>query len=85
MLHTGDFRAESWWLESVKRNPFLQKYIAAHDEGGEEDPATRKIGDSLEAIYLDTACMLSAPVNMPGKVFFQSNYIALYMHLTISL
>lgn len=70
----------------MKRNPFLQKYIAAHDEGGEENPATRKIGDSLEAIYLDTACMLSTPVNMPGKVFFfQSNYIALYMHLTIFL
>ncbi|KZT27102.1 hypothetical protein NEOLEDRAFT_1131086 [Neolentinus lepideus HHB14362 ss-1] len=26
VLHTGDFRAEPWFIESLTRNPFLQRY-----------------------------------------------------------
>jgi len=33
VLHTGDLRAESWFLTSLTRNPFLQPYIT----DGEED------------------------------------------------
>ncbi|KAH8831054.1 beta-lactamase-like protein, partial [Flagelloscypha sp. PMI_526] len=57
VLHTGDFRAEPSFIDSVKRNPFLQPYLApryagtaAHDQ--------RRFTKRLEAIHLDTACVL---------------------------
>jgi len=59
VLHTGDFRAEPWFLESLTRNPFLQRYLYSKKPG--------LINKPLEAIYLDTACVLS-PNAIPTKV-----------------
>ncbi|KAJ7202297.1 beta-lactamase-like protein [Mycena pura] len=55
VLHTGDFRAEPWFLEAITHNPFLQPYLASVDN---------LPGDStLDVIYLDTASVMSsAPV-----------------------
>ncbi|KAG1718369.1 beta-lactamase-like protein, partial [Suillus lakei] len=58
ILHTGDVRAEHWLLKSLTRNPFLQPYIP--DRG--RYPLTK----TLNAIYLDTACMLRGTV-VPTK------------------
>ena len=58
VLHTGDFRAEPWFLESITRNPFLQPYLYAGRNG--------RINKPLEAIFLDTACVLST-TNVPTK------------------
>ena len=51
VLHTGDFRAEPCFLDSLKRSPFLQSYIAPPPE---TSPIVTK---RLETIYLDTACL----------------------------
>ncbi|KAM6497507.1 Beta-lactamase-like protein [Amanita muscaria] len=50
ILHTGDFRAEPWFLDSLARNLYLRPYLAP--------PSTRNesfINKTLDAIYLDTA------------------------------
>jgi DNA cross-link repair 1C protein len=60
VLYTGDFRAEPWFLESLTRNPFLQHCLAPNEVSG-------GILRTLEAIYLDTACMLSN-TKLPTKV-----------------
>ncbi|KAG2147457.1 beta-lactamase-like protein [Suillus bovinus] len=70
ILHTGDVRAEHWLLESLTRNPFLQPYIPDTEEdlrvlvarGGQTTSLTK----TLNAIYLDTACMLRGTV-VPTK------------------
>ncbi|KAE9393262.1 hypothetical protein BT96DRAFT_227522 [Gymnopus androsaceus JB14] len=57
ILHTGDFRAEPWFLESIKHNPLLQPYLAL----SEDETSTNNgngIVKTLEAIYLDTACVM---------------------------
>ncbi|OJA18082.1 hypothetical protein AZE42_09062 [Rhizopogon vesiculosus] len=62
VLHTGDLRAEPWFLTSLTRNPFLQPYIP----DGEEDlrvviargDRQGSLTKTLNAIYLDTACLL---------------------------
>ncbi|KIK82104.1 hypothetical protein PAXRUDRAFT_154539 [Paxillus rubicundulus Ve08.2h10] len=74
VLHTGDLRAEPWFLSSMTRNPFLQPYLAdsaddlrvfvARREGTHAE-ATGLV-KTLEALYLDTACLLS-PVVVPSK------------------
>ena len=69
VLHTGDFRAEPWFLESLHRNPFLQPYLALDDSTPHQvsrtvNPAILK---TLDSIYLDTACVLST-VSVPTKV-----------------
>lgn len=61
VLHTGDFRAEPWFLESLTRNPFLQRYLAPRS--GQSKPGCN---ETLEAIYLDTANVLSA-IPLPTK------------------
>lgn len=71
ILHTGDVRAEHWLLKSLTRNPFLQSYIPDMEEdlhvliarGGQ----TASLTKTLNAIYLDTACMLRGTV-VPTKV-----------------
>ncbi|KIJ59654.1 hypothetical protein HYDPIDRAFT_140447 [Hydnomerulius pinastri MD-312] len=74
VLHTGDLRAEPWFLSSITRNPFLQPYLADSAEDlrvfvarreGTHAEATGLVR-TLEAIYLDTACLLS-PVVVPSK------------------
>ncbi|KAG2144200.1 beta-lactamase-like protein, partial [Suillus clintonianus] len=70
ILHTGDVRAEPWLLASLSRNPFLQPYIPDSEEdlhvlvarGGQ----TANLTKTLNAIYLDTACMLRGTV-VPTK------------------
>ncbi|KAI0769087.1 hypothetical protein BD413DRAFT_559623 [Trametes elegans] len=61
VLHTGDFRAESWFLESLRHNPFVQRYL--HWQPGCSSPrqaVPQSLAHSrLEAIYLDTACLLN--------------------------
>ncbi|KAF9222779.1 hypothetical protein BS17DRAFT_159628 [Gyrodon lividus] len=74
VLHTGDFRAEPWFLSSITRNPFLQPYFAdsvqdlrifvARREGTHAEAVG--LVRTLEAIYLDTACLLSTVV-VPSK------------------
>ncbi|KAF8838244.1 hypothetical protein BDN67DRAFT_104631 [Paxillus ammoniavirescens] len=74
VLHTGDLRAEPWFLSSMTRNPFLQPYLAdsaedlrvfvARREGTHAEAAG--LVRTLEAMYLDTACLLS-PVVVPSK------------------
>ena len=48
ILHTGDFRAEPSFLKSVAEDPFLKPFLA---QGGNQ---------TLDAIYLDTACVWSS-------------------------
>lgn len=57
VLHTGDFRAEPVFLDSIAKNPFLNRYLASSSS------------DILEAIYLDTASMLRI-VDVPTKVCY---------------
>ncbi|KIY65634.1 hypothetical protein CYLTODRAFT_412438 [Cylindrobasidium torrendii FP15055 ss-10] len=52
VLHTGDIRAEPWFLESLRHNLFLQPYL--HVPG-----ASAGVFKTLNAIYLDTACVLN--------------------------
>ena len=62
ILHTGDFRAEPWFLESLTRNPLLQRYLSPQDQHLPSDakrPQTHPVSTTLEAIYLDTASTLS--------------------------
>jgi hypothetical protein len=80
VLHTGDFRAESWFLESLKRNPFLESYLTVPNSLSRHDNcAVRK---QLETIYLDTACMLSAKI-IPSKVSLRLKLIS-YSMLIVS-
>ncbi|PBK71516.1 hypothetical protein ARMSODRAFT_1082972 [Armillaria solidipes] len=53
VLHTGDLRAEPWFLENLKRNPFLQPYLST--SGSQRSNVIKP----LEAIYLDTACVMN--------------------------
>ncbi|KAF7359244.1 DNA cross-link repair 1A protein [Mycena sanguinolenta] len=70
VLHTGDFRAEPWFLESIIHNPFFQSYLAPGDS------QLRDPDKTLEAIYLDTASVMSsAPV--PTKASATSGLIEL--------
>ncbi|KAH7904819.1 beta-lactamase-like protein, partial [Hygrophoropsis aurantiaca] len=73
VLHTGDFRAESWFLTALTKNPFLQPYLATDDsyastytqEGHTQDSRSPPV-KTLDAIYLDTACLMDTVV-VPSK------------------
>jgi hypothetical protein len=74
VLHTGDFRAEPWFLDNIRRNPVLQPYLAPPEAPGSALLGQRDNkyqGDllfkTLDAIYLDTACLLST-TEVPTKV-----------------
>jgi hypothetical protein len=63
-LHTGDFRAEPAMMTALRMNPLIQRYLAptfnfANSENGPTSP--------LDAIFLDTACMLRM-YRVPNKV-----------------
>jgi DNA cross-link repair 1C protein len=60
VLHTGDVRAEPKLIESLRNHPALSAYITPNDG----DANQLKI---LEAIYLDTSCVL-ANHEIPTKV-----------------
>lgn len=67
VLHTGDFRAEPWFLESLIKNPYIQRYLAAPSATKQNRGTSTDISRTLETIYLDTACMFSTS-NVPTKV-----------------
>ncbi|KIJ41706.1 hypothetical protein M422DRAFT_255324 [Sphaerobolus stellatus SS14] len=59
ILHTGDLRAETCFLETLTRNPCLQKYIPPPVSFSYETLSDReKPLRTLDAIHLDTACLL---------------------------
>ncbi|KAJ6480729.1 beta-lactamase-like protein, partial [Mycena vitilis] len=62
VLHTGDFRAEPWFLDSITNNPFLQPYLASEDS----QPGDRS--NTLETIFLDTASVMSSATVPTKKV-----------------
>ncbi|KAF8191441.1 beta-lactamase-like protein [Mycena galopus ATCC 62051] len=70
VLHTGDFRAEPWFLESITHNPFLQPYLAPGDSQPRDPTMT------LEAIYLDTASVMSS-ASVPTKASATSGLVEL--------
>ncbi|KAE9393280.1 hypothetical protein BT96DRAFT_999590 [Gymnopus androsaceus JB14] len=57
ILHTGDFRAEPWFLESIKHNPLLQPYLTLSEDESSTNNGNG-VAKTLEAIYLDTACVM---------------------------
>lgn len=68
VLHTGDLRAEPVFLSSLSRNPFVQRYLAPLSSSLSEPPqCLDNPVQTLEAIYLDTACLLSTST-VPTKV-----------------
>jgi len=50
VLYTGDIRSESWWVDSLKRNPVLASYSA---------PPGGAPLNKLDCIYLDTTFVVS--------------------------
>jgi DNA cross-link repair 1C protein len=69
VLHTGDFRAEPWFLQSLARNPFLQPYLApGTSHQGNLNDEKLLVSKTLETIYFDSACVFS-PISAPTKVF----------------
>ncbi|KAI0059573.1 hypothetical protein BV25DRAFT_1860161 [Artomyces pyxidatus] len=69
VLHTGDFRAEPWFLDSISRNPILEPYLALPDLEPGAVIATKDaapIFKQLDTIYLDTACLFST-TEVPSK------------------
>ncbi|TFY79804.1 hypothetical protein EWM64_g4208, partial [Hericium alpestre] len=63
VLHTGDFRAETRFLEAISQDKALQPYLSYQGPTGDFTPPLK----TLDAIYLDTACQFSeSPV--PSKV-----------------
>ncbi|KZP10395.1 hypothetical protein FIBSPDRAFT_963112 [Athelia psychrophila] len=73
VLHTGDFRAEPRFLESVMHNPFLQPYLVSSFVAKSTTHQTQK---TLETIFLDTASLLSH-VDAPSKESATSGLIEL--------
>ncbi|KAF8885084.1 hypothetical protein CPB84DRAFT_1788683 [Gymnopilus junonius] len=80
VLHTGDFRAEPWFLESIVRNSFLQPYLSSFQSFtlNSNKSIPNAFNKTLEAIYLDTACVMS-PLNIPTKESATSGLVGLMM------
>lgn len=61
VLHTGDMRAETSFLDALKRHPYLSRYLAPDPEidyRGQDGTTPLDVFPTLTAIYLDTACLL---------------------------
>ncbi|PVG04680.1 hypothetical protein CPB86DRAFT_721045 [Serendipita vermifera] len=56
VLHTGDVRAEPFFIESLSRNPVLQQYIP--DANTEWPTSPDCPVQTLEAVHVDTASLL---------------------------
>lgn len=70
VLHTGDLRAEPWFLNSLRHNPYIQRYLdtsSASPISNHRDSSRSVVLPKLEAIYLDTACLLNT-YDVPNKV-----------------
>ncbi|KAL1741444.1 hypothetical protein HDZ31DRAFT_45420 [Schizophyllum fasciatum] len=78
ILHTGDFRAEPWFLDGIMRHPSLQPYIhnGFLDRLSPEDWAQSSVMKTLDAIYLDTATVTSQ-LKVPSKARATSGLIEL--------
>lgn len=66
ILHTGDFRAEPRFIESMTQNRFLRPYLAS-ESNPSPTSSNIEMKKTLETIYLDTASLLSH-VDAPSKV-----------------
>ncbi|KAJ8693504.1 hypothetical protein PTI98_008491 [Pleurotus ostreatus] len=62
VLHTGDVRAEPVFIEALKLNPHLRPYLTSTK--------------TLEAIFLDTACLLST-AEVPSKKYATDGLVSL--------
>ncbi|KAI0819253.1 hypothetical protein BC628DRAFT_1423974 [Trametes gibbosa] len=81
VLHTGDLRAEPWFLDSLRHNPFVQRYL---DVDSKSSRRTQTTLPKLEAIYLDTACLLNT-YDVPTKADAAAGLaklMTLYPHTT---
>jgi hypothetical protein len=65
VLHTGDVRADALFLQSLSRNPIVQRYIP-HPDSSWPAPSDAPV-QTLEAIYVDTAWLLEMR-DIPSKV-----------------
>ncbi|OCH87963.1 hypothetical protein OBBRIDRAFT_889439 [Obba rivulosa] len=90
VLHTGDFRAEPWFLESLARNAFLQRYLATPPASVGTIPGSNGCGgthtdvvQTLDAIYLDTACLLDT-IDVPTKADATSGLVTLMSLLPVT-
>ncbi|TRM55232.1 hypothetical protein BD626DRAFT_589123 [Schizophyllum amplum] len=75
ILHTGDFRAEPWFLDNLTRHPRLQPYIHSRFLAT-LPPSERPIMKTLDAIYLDTATVTSV-LKVPSKAHATAGLIEL--------
>ncbi|KAG8965244.1 hypothetical protein FRC03_000789 [Tulasnella sp. 419] len=76
ILHTGDVRCEPAMIEALRHNPLVQAYLAPEERPSYHAPSDPKgkgkakeediASQQLEAIYLDTACLLTK-CEMPSK------------------
>lgn len=74
ILHTGDFRAEPRFRNAISKNPHLLSYLSLPKHADDLSSASgggrvTRIGATLDAIYLDTACVWS-DIHQPSKVGF---------------
>ena len=85
VLHTGDFRVEPWFLDSLAKEPTLQKYLAVScPYNGGEPSVISSLTETLEAIYLDTACLLNT-AELPSKVGGCHTFLLLHTHVVIQV
>ncbi|WOO84707.1 5' exonuclease Apollo [Vanrija pseudolonga] len=64
VLHTGDVRADSPFVESLRRNPTLEEYIGSGRQVERQGRLPNK--QRLDRIYLDTSALLGTG-DMPDK------------------
>lgn len=57
VLHTGDFRCEPVFINSLRKNPFLQRYIPQPDPARSD--AYIKPSEALDTIFIDTENLLA--------------------------
>lgn len=79
VLHTGDFRAEPWFLNSLRHNPYIQRFLdtsSASPLSDHKNSYRSTALPKLEAIYLDTACLLNT-YDVPDKVCHKLNDVVI--------
>lgn len=65
VLHTGDMRAEEWWCEALKRNPFLSPYLCWNWQDHEAEANSQANGHHQQHVwahqieFLDSTTSLS--------------------------
>jgi hypothetical protein len=68
VLHTGDVRCDSLFMQSLRRNPAIQQFIAPPPGAIMSNKAQGASGSRLlDRIYLDTGAMLGTG-DMPDRV-----------------